>query len=126
MNQADKQEIRTNLLFAFAPALAEAIAQNHWKAVEIAKAYQAAIDVLVPTRSTTPFVEDTQPEHDDNDKLCCDLCDKELTYKTANHFSGFLNGKRNIHIHLCDEHSDGLPLIDVGVKTVDTHTKPRN
>lgn len=48
MNQADKQEIRTNLLFAFAPALADAIAQNHWDAVKIAKAYQAAIDVLVP------------------------------------------------------------------------------
>ena len=52
MNEADKQEIRTNLLFAFAPALADAIAQNHWDAVKIANAFQTAIDVLVPLEST--------------------------------------------------------------------------
>lgn len=52
MNQADKQDIRTNLLFAFAPALADAIAQNHWDAVKIAKAFQTAIDVLAPLEST--------------------------------------------------------------------------
>jgi hypothetical protein len=62
MNQADKQEIRANLLFAFAPALADAIAKEHWNAKAHAKAFQTAIDVLVPTSSTVSCAKEIQSE----------------------------------------------------------------
>lgn len=53
MNQADKQEIRTNLMFAFAPAMADAIAKEPWNARKLAQACQEAIDVLVPLDEPT-------------------------------------------------------------------------